>query len=104
MDIEKLKLILETLQAAGDTAAMVAVLWLVLEYVLTPAFILAGVFLVLRMGIVLIQYLEGSNSFIAECRDRLGTGDKGYLTVGERRGTEALLRKLVDKHLEEKDK
>jgi hypothetical protein len=107
MEIEQLKLILETLQGVGHEAGNLAVLYLWLQFaggVLT-SLSLIGVFLGLFYFIYrAVRMSNGHNeteTFFCEMRDQLGTGIHGTLTTDERNRTMTALRKLVAKHKEQ---
>jgi hypothetical protein len=103
MEIEKLRLILETLQGVGQEAGGLAALYLWLQFgssVITSLSFVA-VFLVIGYGayrgIMLGQDFESRDQFLREMRDYLGTGTRGTLTSEEANRTMASLRRLVTK-------
>jgi hypothetical protein len=107
MDIEQLKLILETLQGVGHEAGNLAVLYLWLQFiggVLTNLSImgaLLGVTYIIYKAIMISQGHDESESFLCEMRDQLGTGVYGHLSKDERQRTMTALRRLVAKHKEQ---
>ena len=107
MDIEQLKLILETLQGVGHEAGNLAVLYLWLQFsggVLTNLSImgaLLGIAYTIYKGIVMGTGHEALEQFVCEMRDQLGTGRRGTLTTEERDRTMTALRKLVAEHKEQ---
>jgi hypothetical protein len=101
MDIEQLKLILETLQGVGHEAGNLAVLYLWLQFgssalgYLSPVSVLLGagwiIFKAIRMG----YGGDVCEQFLCEMRDQLGTGIRGSLSNDERARTMAAIRALV---------
>jgi hypothetical protein len=106
MDIEQLKLILETLQGVGHEAGNLAVLYLWLQfagsafgYLCTAGVLLGAVGLVYKA----IKFAYGEDAygyFFREMRDQLGTGISGPLSNSERDRTMNAIRQLVAKHKE----
>ena len=107
MDIEQLKLILETLQGVGHEAGNLAVLYLWLQFGASALanLSLSGVFLgagyLIYRGIRMGTGGDVCENFLREMRDQLGTGISGPLSVSERDRTMTALRKLVAKHKEQ---
>jgi len=107
MEIEQLKLILETLQGVGHEAGNLAVLYLWLQFaggVLTNLSImgaLLGVTYLIYKAIMISQGHDETEAFLREMRDQLGTGVYGHLSSDERHRTMTALRKLVAKHKEQ---
>jgi hypothetical protein len=107
MDIEQLKLILETLQGVGHEAGNLAVLYLWLQFGasilgnLTLASVFIGLFYVIYRAIRMSQGHDESEAFLREMRDQLGTGIYGSLSSDERHRTMTALRRLVAKHKEQ---
>jgi hypothetical protein len=107
MEIEQLKLILETLQGVGHEAGNLAVLYLWLQFaggVLTNLSFMGAfvgiayfVYKAIRMG----NGHDQAEDFLREMRDQLGTGVYGHLSSDERQRTMTALRKLVAKHKEQ---
>ena len=104
MEIEQLKLILETLQGVGHEAGNLAVLYLWLQFAggaLTNLSIMGacvGIVYFVYKGIVISQGHDETEAFLCEMRDQLGTGVRGVLSREERHQTMTALRKLVAKH------
>jgi uncharacterized membrane protein YebE (DUF533 family) len=106
MEIEQLKLILETLQGVGQEAGSLAALYLWLKFgatVLGHLFFAGGVagiayivYRSIRMGIG----AESSDQFFRDMRNQLHTGTPGNLTADERQRTIAALRQLAAKEKE----
>ena len=103
MEIEQLKLILETLQGVGQEAGSLAALYLWLKFgatVLGHLFFAGGVvgiaYLVYR-GIKMGIGAESTDQFFRDMRNQLNTGTPGTLTEEERHRTIAALRQLVAK-------
>jgi hypothetical protein len=107
MDIEQLKLILETLQGVGHEAGNLAVLYLWLQFGasilgnLTLASVFIGLFYIIYRAIRMSQGHDEAEAFLREMRDQLGTGIYGSLSSDERHRTMTALRKLVAKHKEQ---
>jgi len=107
MEIEQLKLILETLQGVGHEAGNLAVLYLWLQFiggVLTNLSIMGALLGIAYFVYRAIRMSEGhdeSESFLREMRDQLGTGVYGHLSKDERQRTMTALRRLVAKHKEQ---
>ena len=107
MEIEQLKLILETLQGVGHEAGNLAVLYLWLQFGasilgnLTIASVFIGLFYVIYRAIRMSQGHDEAEAFLREMRDQLGTGIYGSLSSDERQRTMTALRKLVAKHKEQ---
>lgn len=103
MEIEKLKLILETLQGVGQEAGSLAALYLWLQFgssVSGHLFFAGGVvgmaYIIFR-GIKLSYGAESTDQFFRDMRNQLRTGTAGLLTDDERQRTIAALRELVAK-------
>jgi hypothetical protein len=107
MEIEQLKLILETLQGVGHEAGNLAVLYLWLQFaggVLTNLSIMGALLGITYFIYKAIRMSEGhdeADAFLCEMRDQLGVGSRGILTKTERFGTMTALRQLVAKHKEQ---
>jgi hypothetical protein len=107
MEIEQLKLILETLQGLGHEAGNLAVLYLWLHFagsVLTSislVSIFVGLFYFIYRAVRMSYGYDEGDVFLREMRDQLGTGIHGRLTDDERQRTMTALRKLVAKHKEQ---
>jgi hypothetical protein len=107
MDIEQLKLILETLQGVGQEAGNLAVLYLWLQFIggvltnLSVIGIFLGLFYFIYRAVWMSSGHDESAAFLREMRDQLGTGTEGPLTGNERQRTMTVLRKLVAKHKEQ---
>jgi hypothetical protein len=103
MEIDKLRLILETLQGVGQEAGSLAVLYLWLQFgssALTSLSFVAvflGIGYSVYRGIRLNQVNERACQFLRDMRDQLGTGVGGPLMEEEANRTMAALRRLVAK-------
>jgi hypothetical protein len=106
MEIEQLKLILETLQGLGHEAGNLAVLYLWLHFagsVLTSislVSIFVGLFYFIYRAVRMSYGYDEADAFLRTMRDQLGTGAGGHLTDHERHRTIAVLHQLVAKHKE----
>lgn len=108
MDIEKLKLILETIQGVGHEAGSLAMLYMWLQFgsaAVTNLCIAAAVLGAAYFGYraVRVGYgVDAYDSFFRDMRSQLFTGTGGYLTDDERHRTITALRTLVaEKHEKE---
>jgi hypothetical protein len=107
MEIEQLKLILETLQGLGHEAGNLAVLYLWLQFIggvltnLSVMGVLLGVTYLIYRAIRMSCGYDEADAFFREMRDQLGTGIYGSLSSDERQRTMTALRKLVAKHKEQ---
>jgi hypothetical protein len=106
MEIEQLKLILETLQGVGHEAGSLAALYLWLQFaggVLTKLSMMGailGIAYIIYKAIRMSQGSDETETFLCEMRDQLGVGSRGILTNAERVNTMTALRQLVAKHKE----
>jgi hypothetical protein len=106
MEIEQLKLILETLQGLGHEAGTLVVLYLWLQFaggVLTNLSMMGailGITYIIYKAIRMSQGHDETETFLCEMRDQLGVGSRGILTKTERFSTMTALRQLVAKHKE----
>ena len=107
MEIEQLKLILETLQGVGHEAGNLAVLYLWLQFaggVLTSLSLIGvflGLFYFIYRAVRMSNGHDETETFFCEMRDQLGVGSRGILTKTERFSTMTALRQLVAKHKEQ---
>lgn len=97
MNIEELKLILGTIQSLSGDASTAAYWYFGLEF---AKFVLgwlvgAGVVLTITRTITAANGVGADEDFMCECRDELGIGCRGNLIQGERRATQAAIRKLI---------
>jgi uncharacterized protein involved in tellurium resistance len=101
MDIEQLKLILETLQGLSHEAGYLAALYLWLHFagsVLTSianVSIFVGLFYFIYRAVRMSYGYDEADVFLREMRDQMGTGIHSRLTDDERQRTMTALRKLV---------
>ena len=109
MEIEQLKLILETLQGVGHEAGNLAVLYLWLQFGasaltnLSFAGVLGGAGYLIYKGIRMGTGGDVCEQFLCEMRDQLGTGISGPLSNSERQRTMLAIRALVaEKRAKEK--
>jgi hypothetical protein len=106
MEIEQLKLILETLQGLGHEAVTLVVLYLWLQFVggvltnLSLIGIFLGLFYFIYKAVRMSYGHDEADAFLRNMRDQLGTGTGGHLTDHERHRTIAVLHQLVAKHKE----
>lgn len=107
MELEQLKLVLETLRGVGQDAGEIAVLWIWLKFSggllnnIASACTIVGVAWVIYRGVLKVNNVADVDYFLREMRDKLRVGSSGYLTDHERVQTVAAIRALVNKHVEE---
>lgn len=100
MNIEQLKLIIEMLNGLGAGTKDVVMLYLGAEYILKPAFVVAGIAGGLwgcSKIITSVMHMGEDNRYLQEIRDRLGVGTRGYFCRSE-------LKPMLDKIAELKEK
>jgi len=101
MEIEQLKLILETLQGVGHEAGNLAVLYLWLQFIggvltnLSVLGIFLGLFYFIYRAIRMGTGGDVCEEFVRDMRDQLGTGISGPLSNSERYRTMNAIRALV---------
>jgi hypothetical protein len=101
MEIEQLKLILETLQGVGHEAGNLAVLYLWLHFVggvltnISIVGVFVGLFYFIYRAIRMSQGHDANDVFLREMRDQLNTGTGGHLTDHERQRTMSAIHALV---------
>jgi hypothetical protein len=101
MDIEKLKLILETLQGVGHEAGSLAMLYLWLQFggaAVTNLCIAAAILGAAYIGYRAIRVgygVDAYDSLLRDMRNQLFPGTGGHLTDDERQRTMAAIRALV---------
>ena len=103
MDIEQLKLILETVQGIAGDAKTTAIWWMALHYGLhiLNQLLIAGV--VITVAVIVartVMYYNDDEKFIKEMRDGMNLG-YGYLCQSDRIKTHNAIRKLVAKRGEQ---
>ena len=95
MDIEQLKLILETVSGVSGDAQVIAVAWLLLDKVLPVAGWLAFGYGIYRLVSRIIPVFM-DDAELCRLRDKLGIGSPGYMYESERRKLFKRLNELVD--------
>ena len=97
MNIEELKLILETIRSLTGDASTAAYWYFGLEFAKFALgwLVGAGVVLTLIKTVATASGVGVDETFMRECRDALGTGCRGYLDQEEREHTQAAIRKLI---------
>jgi hypothetical protein len=104
MDIEQLKLVLETLQSVGHEAGSLVTLWLWLKFgaatlqALLWGAVIVGVAHAIARGWRALEGDSRADRFLRDMRCVLGTGTSGCLTDAEYARTTSLLRQLADEH------
>lgn len=110
MDIEQLKLVLETLQSVSHDASALVTLWIWLKFggaVLHSvgiAIVIIGVVYVIGRAFRAMEGDRQAYEFLKEMRAALGIGSRGYLDDNERAQTQALLRRLAEEYNANKTK
>jgi hypothetical protein len=97
MNIEELKLVLETIRSLSGDASTAAYLYFGLEF---AKFVLgwlvgAGVVLTITRTIVTLSGNGRDELFMCECRDALHIGSRGSFTENERAATQQAIRNLI---------
>ena len=97
MNIEELKLMLETIRSLTGDATSAAYWYLGLEFAkcVLGWLVGAGVALTLIKTVASAAGVDQDTAFMRECRDELKTGTGGELTYNERKDTQAAIRKLI---------
>lgn len=96
MDIDQLKLILETVTSLGAEGKSAFIWWLVLDKGI-QALIWAGFFTVFyRVAMAALTSIRSVNEF-CNFRDRLSIGSPGALTNGEITRTVEVISRLIEK-------
>jgi hypothetical protein len=97
MNIEELKLVLDTIKSLSGDASTAAYWYFGLEFakfvMLTAGGLGAACWAVHKISQV--NGLDEDAMFMRECRDELGTGTGGELTRNERKATQIAIRKLI---------
>ena len=97
MNIEELKLVLETIRSLSGDASTAAYWYFGLEF---AKFVLgwlvgAGVVLAITQTIAKANGVGADEDFMCECRDALRIGCRGHLGEAERAATQQAIRKLI---------
>ena len=97
MNIEELKLVLETIRSLSGDASTAAYWYFGLEFAkyVLGWLVGAGVVLTLAQTIAKANGVGADEAFMRECREALGTGFRGELTDNERAATQQAIRKLI---------
>lgn len=110
MDIEQLKLVLETLQSVSHDASSLAMLWLWLKFgAVAFSHLFWGTVVACAVWLLVRVIRQQSDSeryefFLRDMRDTLGTGTGGCMTPAEFSRTSAKLRELADAYRSSKGK
>jgi hypothetical protein len=107
MNIEELKMILETINTTTGLAKDMGTTWIWLHYgfkALSGLAWLAGIALVVygiyRM-VIAVSHADIDTAFMRSCRDKLGTGSTGTVTEREYYATTAKITELIDQYRRE---
>jgi len=97
MNIEELKLVLETIRSLTGDATSAAYWYFGLEFAkfVLGWFVGAGVVLTLIKTVANAAGVGADEAFMRECRDALHTGCRGNLDEVEREATQQAIRKLI---------
>ena len=79
MDIENLKLILETVNGVSGDVQTVAILWIVVDKIIPAACWMTGVLVLIYKAPAAFNAICGEREFFKYCRGELGLGDDGEL-------------------------
>ena len=107
MNIDELKMILDTINATTGLAKDMGTTWIWLHYgfkALSGLAWLAGIAVVVygiyRIAIT-VSHADIDTSFMRSCRDKLGTGSPGCVTEREYYATTTKIMELIDQHKRE---
>ena len=97
MNIEELKLILETIRSLSGDASSAAYWYFGLEFAKFVLGWLVGAWLAFTIikTVAKASGIGADEAFMRECRDALGTGMRGYLDDDERAETQRVIRQLI---------
>jgi hypothetical protein len=97
MNIEELKLILDTIKSLSGDASTAAYAYFGLEFAKFVIGWAVGAWVVLTLikTIAKASGVDEDEAFMRECRDALHTGCRGYLDEVEREATQQAIRKLI---------
>lgn len=107
MNIDELKMILETINATTGLAKDMGTTWIWLHYgfkVLDGLALLVGVAVVVYGIFRIAKMLNNADTdtpFIRNCRDKLGIGCRGIVTEQEYYETTIKVMELIDQHKRE---
>ena len=107
MNLEELKLVLETINSTTGLAKDFGTTWVWLHYgfkvfeAVTVVFCILGVIYGIYRMVAQSKGNEANEAFIRRCRDRLRIGSSGILTEGEAAQVRNKLSEMIDKHLQE---
>ena len=107
MNIEELKMILETINATTGLAKDMGTTWIWLHYgfkVLDGLALLACIAIVIygiyRM-VIAVNHVDKDSPFMRSCRNKLGTGSPGVMTETEYYATTTKIMELIDQYRRE---
>lgn len=107
MNIDELKMILDTINTTTGLAKDMGTTWIWLHYGFKALGGLAWLFgvTVVVHGIyrivIAVSHAELDTEFMRKCRDRLGTGSTGCVTEREYYATTTKIMELIDQHKRE---
>jgi hypothetical protein len=107
MNIDELKMILDTINTTTGLAKDMGTTWIWLHYgfkvldglalLVCIAMVLYGIY---RIAIA-VSHADIDTSFMRRCRDRLGTGSPGCVTEREYYATTTKIMELIDQYKQE---
>jgi hypothetical protein len=97
MNIEELKLVLDTIKSLSGDASTAAYAYFGLEFAKFVIGWAIGAWLAFTIikTVAKAAGVDKDEAFMRECRDALGTGTRGYLDESERAETQRVIRKLI---------
>lgn len=97
MNIEELKLVLETIRSLSGDASTAAYWYFGLDFAkfVLSWFVGAGLLLTIARTIVTLSGNGRDELFMCECRDALRIGSRGSFTENERAATQQVIRELI---------
>lgn len=107
MNIDELKMILETINTTTGLAKDMGTTWIWLHYgfkVLDGLALLVGVAVVvygIYRIVTTVNNADIDTQFFRTCRDKLGTGSSGVMTEREYYATTVKIMELIDQHKKE---
>jgi hypothetical protein len=107
MNIDELKIILETINTTTGLAKDMGTTWIWLHYgfkALEGLACIAGIAIVIygiyRM-VIAVNHVDKDSPFMRSCRNKLGTGSPGVMTETEYYATTTKIMELIDQYRRE---
>jgi uncharacterized membrane protein len=97
MNIEELKIVLETIRSLSGDASTAVYVYFGLEFAKVVIGLAVGAWVALTLikSVASASGVDQDTAFMRECRDELKTGTGGELTHNERKATQIAIRKLI---------